>query len=143
MHTRPPFAFVAALTLTALTTVGACSNQGEGQVCDASSDDCQSGQQCLPQGALGYRCCPVPPAQPTTQICSPNHPGVSDANAPPVEGGADGGGSDAGPDTSSPPDQGAPEASPDAPGESSSATDAADGSEGAATGAEASDGPTE
>jgi hypothetical protein len=135
MPTRPAFAFVAALTLAALATAGACSNQGEGQVCDASSDDCQPGLQCLPQGVLGYRCCPPQGTQPTTQICSPNHPGVSDANVPPGEGG----GTEAGPDSPSQADQSAAEASPDAPAESSSANDASE----AATGAEASDGPTE
>ena len=137
MHTRPSFAFVAAVTLAALATAGACSNQGEGQICDATSDDCQAGLVCQPQGTLGYRCCPDPNSgmQPTTQICSPNHPGVSDANVPPQEGGAD-----AGPDTGAQPDQGAAEASSDAPADSTPGTDAG---EAAATGAEASDGPTE
>jgi hypothetical protein len=139
MPTRPSLPLVAALTLAALATVGACSNQGEGQLCDATSDDCQSPLQCVSLGVLGYRCCPASGAPTTTAICEQDHPGVADANVPPAEGGGPGG-NEAGPDAPSQPDQGAAEAPPDAPAESSPGADA---SETGATAADASDGHAE
>lgn len=149
-RTRPSFALLAsgslvALVALALAAVGACSDQGEGGVCDPNSDDCASGLQCqtLP-GSPVNRCCPIPPATPTTQICAPDHPGVADANVPPQDSGSSssssssssGGDAEGG---SSAPDavsEAASETSADAPAESSSV-----GAEG--TGAEAPDGPTE
>ena len=66
-------AFVGALSASA-----ACSNQGEGEFCNTSNgnNDCQDGLECkaapgVPSGAVNAdRCCPIPPAQPTTAVCS-------------------------------------------------------------------------
>src|ERR1700722_1622243 len=80
----PPFAVLASLTVLV-----ACSNQGEGEFCDLSngSNDCQSGLQCIPAPGLSGdltsrdRCCPIPPAQPTTSACELNTTAVLDASA--------------------------------------------------------------
>jgi hypothetical protein len=93
MRTRPRLSLaLLALHLFAGVAgaglVGACSNQGEGEVCNQAADDCQSQYQCVPVTGNGYRCCPIPPAQPSANsICAPNNPGVNDANVPPSEDG--------------------------------------------------------
>ena len=77
------FAFVAALTAAV-----ACSNQGEGEFCDLNNvnNDCQSGLECVPAPGLSdaltsrYRCCPIPPATPTTSACALNTNTVIDAS---------------------------------------------------------------
>jgi hypothetical protein len=72
---------LSALALLALlgvvTSFTACSNQGEGEFCDMNngSDDCQSGLVCekapgITAAVNPTRCCPIPPAQPTTSACS-------------------------------------------------------------------------
>jgi len=136
---QAPFAFPLAACLVAALSVGACSNEGEGEICDpnasnAGNDDCQSGLTCqqspLP-GVLGYRCCPTDLTQATVSVCSGNHE-VADANAappdatlvgPPAEAGDSGDSGDTG---------AAPEAAPD--GSSDGAADVAteSSSEGAA-----------
>ena len=67
-------AFMGALSATA-----ACSNQGEGEVCSTANgnNDCQDGLFCQspapgvpPTLVNAARCCPIPPAQPTTAACS-------------------------------------------------------------------------
>jgi hypothetical protein len=76
---------VAAVALTGL---GACSGQGEGQLCSLKAghnggDDCQSGLTCTKQPAsptLG-RCCPLDPNTATTDVCA-FHGGASDAASP-------------------------------------------------------------
>jgi hypothetical protein len=68
-------AFVGALSASA-----ACSNQGEGEFCSTANgnNDCQDGLQCMAAPGLppslvnADRCCPIPPAQPTTAACSLN-----------------------------------------------------------------------
>lgn len=91
-------AFVGALVASV-----ACSNQGEGQFCDTANgnNDCQDGLECLrapgvmaSAGQNPNRCCPIPPAQPTTPECSLNTSALTDAstavgNLP--EGGAEAG----------------------------------------------------
>jgi hypothetical protein len=147
-RTRPSFALLASGSLVAfvaLAWVGACSNQGEGGVCDPNSDDCGSGLTCQTiTGSPVNRCCPVDRTTSTTQICQESTSGLNDANAAPQDSGASssssssssGGDAEAG---SSAPDalsEATTETSADAPAESSSV-----GAEG--TGAEAPDGPTE
>lgn len=48
--------------------VGACSNQAEGERCEAANgnDDCQDGLVCDPNKSI---CCPVDPRQATTPGC--------------------------------------------------------------------------
>jgi len=90
MSPRPahPFACLVALAL-----ICACSNQGEGEICDpdagnGGNDDCQSGLVCntgLP-GGVGPRCCPSDLMTAKTAVCSVTHQGVT-ANPAPPEGG--------------------------------------------------------
>ncbi len=82
------FAFVS---LAGSSLVGACSDQGEGEPCSPYSDDCQSNLTCMVVSGSnnGYRCCPIPPAQPSANnICSPNNPGVNGSNPQPSDAGA-------------------------------------------------------
>lgn len=72
---RPWVSRVLGLGLLALS-LGACSQQGEGERCDplSYSEDCESGLVCTPleqlhQGAEGAVCCP---ANPTQNICRAN-----------------------------------------------------------------------
>jgi hypothetical protein len=66
-------AFVGAVTASV-----ACSNQGEGEFCSSNNgnNDCQDGLECIPAPGVNAttvnrdRCCPIPPAQPTTAECS-------------------------------------------------------------------------
>ena len=75
-------AFVGALVASV-----ACSNQGEGEFCTMANgnNDCQDGLECMAApGVTGSvndnRCCPIPPAQPTTAACSRNMGTVIDAS---------------------------------------------------------------
>jgi hypothetical protein len=81
--------------VASMTTAIACSNQGEGEFCDSNNgnNDCQEGLQCVP--GLGVpaagivnrdRCCPVPPAQPTTAACSSPSATVIDASTEAPDG---------------------------------------------------------
>jgi hypothetical protein len=74
---------VSALLVPAFVAVlaaSACSNQGEGSVCDQNngSNDCETGLTCVHAPGLSAglvnsnRCCPTPPAQPTTAVCTFN-----------------------------------------------------------------------
>jgi hypothetical protein len=126
------FAFVS---LAGSSLVGACSDQGEGEPCSPYSDDCQSDLTCtLVSGSNnGYRCCPIPPAQPSANnICSPNNPGVNGSNPPPSEDGsalgsdAEAAEAEAGTDSASA--EASVDAAVDAPDASTTGTgDAADG----------------
>jgi hypothetical protein len=67
----------------------ACSNQGEGEFCTMANgnNDCQDGLECLAApGVTGSasvnknRCCPIPPAQPTTSACALNTSTMIDAS---------------------------------------------------------------
>jgi hypothetical protein len=82
-----------------LAPLGACNNESEGQPCDQGSDDCQSPLVCSVTTSGGFRCCPVAPQSPTTQICGATHQGVVNSNNPPSDSGvADSGPADAGTD---------------------------------------------
>ena len=64
----------------AVVMASACSNQGEGAFCDPQNgnNDCDDGLTCEAAPGLSRamvnsnRCCPIPPAQPTTSACSLN-----------------------------------------------------------------------
>src|SRR5438132_1317996 len=61
---------VCALPFVGL--VGGCSNQSEGQRCDANAADCDNGLVCI--APIGYQygvCCPPAPAQSTAPACNP------------------------------------------------------------------------
>src|SRR5258708_5162244 len=135
----------ASLSLAGSGLVGACTNQGEGEVCSPNANDCQSQYECIVVANNGYRCCPIPPAQPdANNVCAPNNPGVSGGNVPPEGGAADDapstgttdGGGGAVTETSTPTDTGSPpEASIEA-GDAGHASDSASpqgGAEGSAT----------
>lgn len=137
-RTRPSLALLASgslAALVALAAVGACNNQGEGGVCDPASDDCQAGLQCQTFSGGPNRCCPVPPAQPTTQICAPTNQGVS-GNVSPDSGSSSSGSSGGG-------DAEAGGASFDAASDAVAETSADAPAESSAVGAEAPDSPTE
>jgi hypothetical protein len=75
-------AFVGALVASV-----ACSSQGEGEFCTMANgnNDCQDGLECMAApGVTGSanddRCCPIPPAQPTTAACTRNTGTVIDAS---------------------------------------------------------------
>jgi hypothetical protein len=96
MRTRPRLSVLlfALVSLAGSSLVGACSNQGEGEPCSPYSDDCQSDLECtlVSGNNNGYRCCPIPPAQPSVNnICAPNNTGVNNSNPPPSEAGTDAG----------------------------------------------------
>jgi len=86
-----PMRFRFAVLLSALvaaSVVGACSNEGEGQICDHragnnGNDDCQNGLICtqnLP-GVNGDRCCPPDRSTATTPECALTTPGIGDASS--------------------------------------------------------------
>jgi hypothetical protein len=136
-------AALAVLALATLATVGGCSNQGEGGVCDPNSDDCSGNLTCLHLPAYGYRCCPPMNTPSTTHICGgTKQSGVADANVPPADSGSSsssGGDAEAG-------SSAADATSADAPNDTSSngSRDGAEGGEGGTSpAAEASDGPVE
>jgi hypothetical protein len=145
MRIRSSYLVVPLLGLAvSFGTLGACSNQGEGQVCDPNADnsgnsDCQDGLVCTSIGSQ-HRCCPSDRSQSAPgNICLPSLTGVA-ANPAPVDGGS----AEAGPVSTAGFD--AAEASSeahsalDAPAEASSDVAMAPTSEGSADGA---DGPTE
>jgi hypothetical protein len=87
-RSRLPLALFALLSLAGSGLVGACSDQGEGEPCSPYSTDCQSNLECILVAGdnVGYRCCPIPPAEPTANnICLPNNPGVNGGNPPPSD----------------------------------------------------------
>jgi hypothetical protein len=120
MKPRLSFALFAVLSIAACGMIGACSNQSEGEPCNVNSDDCSNNLQCIQTPSNnGYRCCPVPPATPTTVICALNNSNVVGNNPTPTEGGtADAEAGAASPDAAgteaSPADEGAPESSTEA-----------------------------
>ncbi len=75
-------AFLAAVIASA------CSNQGEGDFCDANNgnNDCETGLQCMAAPGLSGglvnrdRCCPIPPAQATTSACALNTSNILDGS---------------------------------------------------------------
>jgi hypothetical protein len=79
------------------TAAVACSNQGEGDLCDPNNgnNDCQDGLQCTAMngvtGAVAnrYRCCPVLPALPTTAACSLNTSTEIEASTEVPDGGSE------------------------------------------------------
>jgi hypothetical protein len=94
MLSRPALQLTSFAGLVALAIVCACSNQGEGEICDpdagnAGNNDCQSGLVCtkstLP-GVAGFRCCPSDLTTATTAVCSISH-GVADASPSPPDSG--------------------------------------------------------
>jgi hypothetical protein len=94
MLPRPALQLTCFAGLVALAIVCACSNQGEGEICDpdagnAGNNDCQSGLVCtkstLP-GVEGFRCCPSDLTTAKTAVCSISH-GVADASPAPPDGG--------------------------------------------------------
>ena len=141
-------AALAFLALVTLATVGGCSNQGEGGVCDPNSDDCSGNLTCTHLPAYGYRCCPPPMGQPsTTHICGgTKQSGPVDANVPPVDSGSSGSSSGGGDAEAGGADADATATLADAPNDTSSngSGDGAEAGEGGTSpGAEASDGPVE
>jgi hypothetical protein len=121
----------------AFTSLGACSGQGEGQLCspgagNMGADDCQGGLVCITSATymLG-RCCPQNPSAATTDVCGVHGGGLDASPMPP------------GPST----EASTSEASIDGPVESSSdatmSADASDAASGTAvdvgTGAEPAD----
>jgi hypothetical protein len=115
------FALLLVPAAVLLSAMGACSNQGEGRVCDFrapnnGNDDCQSPLVCTQNipGVNGSRCCPVDRSTSTVPECA-GTPSLADANPAPPDG------TTTVPDASSdgaPPSDGA--AVPDAPGEAMS-----------------------
>jgi hypothetical protein len=142
MLTRSGHVLFALLAVTtAGLTIGACNNQSEGGVCQSSSD-CESNLECTQLPNFGLRCCPILPAQPTTQVCSPNQANLSDANAPP----ADANTIPTPPSTDASPDgpESAAEGAVDAPSEAEgSAADAADAASSSDAAADSPDGAPE
>jgi len=99
---RRPF-WILLVPLFTGSALGACSDQGEGEICSLLSDnsgnnDCQSGLTCqaIP-GVNGARCCPADRTQATTAVCSLNN-GVLDASPAPPD--ATGGAVDSGTEAS-------------------------------------------
>jgi hypothetical protein len=111
----------AFLVSLALLLAVACSNQGEGEICDtdagdAGDDDCQSGLICTSlSGVVGARCCPSDLNQAKTAVCSISHQAVT-ANPAPPDGAAET--EEASPEdgATAVPSDGAPDAPADAPG---------------------------
>jgi hypothetical protein len=108
----------------AASIVAACSNQGEGEVCDRragnnGNDDCQSGLVCVTT-LVPARCCPPDRSTATTPACALGTPGIGDASSAPPDGAPPM--SDAAGDA--PADAGAPgDASADAPADASAPAD--------------------
>jgi hypothetical protein len=113
---------VLVLPFAAALVFAACSNQGEGEICDrdasnGGNDDCQSGLVCGPSpnpNIHGFRCCPPAGTAATTVECSqpiqpieagtaaPDAASDAPAVAPPAADGGDDGGASA--DAASPAD---------------------------------------
>lgn len=125
------FRFAVLLSAAfAASVIGACSNQGEGQICDHragnnGNDDCQNGLVCVAvNGINGYRCCPPPGgAPPTAPECVTNTTAIADAS--PALPDATAPMSDAAGDA---PSEAAAhrDAAPDAPADAGATSDAAD-----------------
>lgn len=119
MRSRSAFPFSSLVVSLVLLVIYACSNQGEGEICDidagnAGNDDCQSGLVCTSlSGVLGARCCPSDLTTAKTAVCSVSH-GASANPAPPDSGGEEDAEASAG-ETSTAAD--APAAPADAPEE--------------------------
>jgi hypothetical protein len=84
------FALLFAPAAVVLAAMGACSGQGEGQVCDqragnSGNDDCASGLVCSTQHGTPARCCPPSGTPATTPECSTT-PGTGDASPAPPDG---------------------------------------------------------
>jgi hypothetical protein len=89
MRSRFSVALFALFAAAGSALAGACSNQGEGEPCNPYSSDCQSQYECIVIANNGYRCCPIPPAQPEwNSICVPSNTGVNDADILPLDAGA-------------------------------------------------------
>jgi hypothetical protein len=126
----PPLRLLASAAL-AMAALGACSSQGEGELCNPNAghtgaDDCQNGLVCVTSAAYSLgRCCPQDRGAATTAVCSLNSGGL-DANP-------------------APPDASTAQTGDDAPSESAANSDTAP-SESAANsdaGGDASDGTTD
>ena len=101
-----------AVALVSALSVGACSNQGEGERCDnrgdhAGDDECQDGLKCLLVGSSSiptenYRCCPADQTAPTVAACKVGQPPVPvrEAGLPPADASADTGNVEASTDSS-------------------------------------------
>lgn len=95
---------IVASVLAVIAFASACSNNGEGERCQADNgnDDCLDGLTCIPKGQLvapfnsADRCCPFNRAQATTQACKP---GTGTIGNNPPDGSTEGGGTDSGSDT--------------------------------------------
>lgn len=111
--------FVVAAVLTAIGVVTACSNQGEGEVCNSlnDSDDCQTdkGLVCYVSTVLrdttSDRCCPADRALSTHPVCVQGISSVTNEDAAPAQTGPSNTTPDAG---QSNPDSGSADASGDA-----------------------------
>jgi hypothetical protein len=74
--------------LLVLGSLGACSDQGEGERCESlnGNDDCSFGLICTPaallQGTVSDRCCPQDRGAATAPVCKAPVSGVGDAQAP-------------------------------------------------------------
>jgi hypothetical protein len=130
MRVRLAFSLVVCL-LSTVVTVGACSNESEGQPCSTANgnDDCDDGLVCVkpPNSAATNAptvCCPQDLSQATTPECSVPSFTLGDGStaAPETSTSGDGPATDAAADTTSPDaatdaaaDRTTPEASGDAP----------------------------
>jgi hypothetical protein len=123
---------ILALPLAAALAFAACSNQGEGQICDRNAgnggnDDCENGLVCVASpnpNIHGFRCCPASGASTTVECSQPGQ--TLDASTAPPDASSDGpaeaspstgGGGGSTGDAASPADgatSDAPAASPDA-----------------------------
>lgn len=90
---RTLISFVVALVVL-VSSVYACSNQGEGERCDThnGNDDCLSGLVCTARGTLGTdsdRCCPANRTQASADVCKQTAtPSGGDASIPTEQDGA-------------------------------------------------------
>jgi len=78
------------LWLLTFAAFGGCSSQGEGEVCDPSADDCQSGLTCqVFSGVNGHRCCPPDLATSKAAACAGQLPlldaGTTPSDASPAD----------------------------------------------------------
>lgn len=135
---RRRYGFVGILLMSMLgvfTTLVACSDQGEGDRCQAENGnaDCQSGLVCLAAGAKNFnggvgfvnapynnsdRCCPADRSRATHPACTqPTNSGAGDSGIPPAE---------TGPQPDAPIDSPADTSPADAGGDGGDAGDASD-----------------
>jgi hypothetical protein len=127
MRTRSAFRFTSVCVSLALVFATACSNQGEGEICDidagdAGDDDCQSGLVCTSlSGVVGPRCCPSDLNQAKTAVCAINHQAVT-ANPAPPDGAAEATEASPGDGAMAGPSDATPDATPDAPADAPGAS---------------------